>query len=241
MHFRAHVLQLTVGIACLSEVPLPNFNIQRIQLLRTGESFWIYCNGPEGNIGLRDVVLSMKNLAHSFLISWERITPRLAMTRFGSTSFIVANTAFYTPILQSGMTVKGSIQNDLQGLADGIPRYDHLLILGSPQRTRRWTQLWNTGKNGSRSVMQEWWPPRLRISIDWQPPIPASDILKRSCWRSTPTTIEQRIKSTKYWCFLTVHHQQITLGIQYRHNRKCQRHEPHTGTLSAQSPQFSTS
>lgn len=97
---------------------------------QTTVSYSTYHSVPKYNSDLHDVIIAMKCLVHTALISREPVSPRLSKTRFRNTSFNVTTITVYAPTPRVELNSKGGLYSQLHCSVNRIPRCLKLRISG---------------------------------------------------------------------------------------------------------------
>ena len=119
-----------VGVACLSEVCLPDSGHSIRKVPESDCVYHLYDSGVEDNSGLYGVVMALSPLAQAALLAWEPISHRLATVRLKGAVVNVTVIFVYAPTLNAAGEDNDIFYRDLQAVVDRSPSTDLLVVAG---------------------------------------------------------------------------------------------------------------
>ena len=95
-----------VGICCLSEIRIRGNGSKCIKVPGVDTCYWLYYSGPEDNSGTAGVGVALSSSVHNSVISWEPVSPRIAVIRLAGKPQNVTIISVYAPTLPSDQSNK---------------------------------------------------------------------------------------------------------------------------------------
>ena len=119
-----------VDITCLSEVRIPGSGSKSLKIPGVPVNYFLYYSGPQDNSGQYGVAFALSPKAHKSLLSWNPISPRIALARFKGHPFNLTVVSVYAPTLPSDTSVKDEFYCQLQDVVNEVSKRDILIIAG---------------------------------------------------------------------------------------------------------------
>ena len=109
--------------------------------------YWLYHSGPLNGSGQHGVGFALSPKANSALLSWQPVSPRLAIARFKGHPFNISVVAVYAPTLAADPCDKDEFYGQLQAAVNEVSRQDVLIVAGD------WNARTGPGDNNTRHVL----------------------------------------------------------------------------------------
>ena len=119
-----------VDISCLSEVRLRGSGSKCIKVPGKDENYWLYFSGPEDNSGNGGVAVALSTKANQSMISWNPVSPRIAVMQLSAKPSNFTIISVYAPTLPAEASAKDLFYDQLQDTVSQVPNGDLLIIAG---------------------------------------------------------------------------------------------------------------